>query len=150
MPEQNLPNEVQQQIEDLYSDGLVLAESGQNPEAWQKYVAALNLIPEPEYEWEITTKILVAMGDLRFRKPDFGGALQVFQDAVRCPGGLGDVFIHLRLGQCYFELGDEQGAADNLTRAYMGGGREAFEQEDPKYLALLERILKPPAGQNQL
>lgn len=150
MLERKLPPDVEQEIKSLCNDGATLVKLGQKPEAWQKYVAALNLLPEPEVEWEITTQILIAMGDLRFQKPDFAGSLQAFQDAVRCPGGLGDPFIHLRLGQCYLELGDEHRAADNLTRAYMGGGREVFQQEDPKYFAHIERLLTPPAGQDEL
>lgn len=150
MSAHSLPPDVLRQIEELCNEGSILAESGEHPEAWQKYVTALNLVPEPEFAWPVTTRILSSMGELRFRKPDFPGALQVFLDAVRCPEGLGDVLIHLRIGQCYYELGDEARAADNLTRAYMGGGREAFKGEDPKYFAFLERRLKPPKGQDRL
>jgi hypothetical protein len=60
------------------------------------------------------------------------------------------VFIHLRLGEIAFESGDRRRAADELARAYMGGGREAFATEDPKYLALVEEVLKPPKGQDRL
>ena len=36
----------------------------------------------------------------------------------------GNPFLRLRLGQVQVELGALDEAADNLTRAYMGGGRE--------------------------
>lgn len=33
-------------------------------------------------------------------------------------------------------------AADEFTRAYMGAGLEIFIEDDPKYLAFLEKKLK--------
>jgi hypothetical protein len=35
------------------------------------------------------------------------------------------------------ELGDHDRAADELMRAYMGGGPDIFDEDDPKYLAFL-------------
>jgi hypothetical protein len=32
----------------------------------------------------------------------------------------------------------------------MGGGSDIFKNEDPKYLAFLESVLKPPAGRSSL
>jgi tetratricopeptide (TPR) repeat protein len=123
---------------------------GDNRSAWASYVDALNLVPDPDDEQSITVEILKRMGELQFRKPDYAKACNVFKDAVRCRGGLGDVLIHLRLGQCYFEAGDRKRAADELARAYMGGGRDVFANEDPKYFRLVEDVLKPPAGMDYL
>jgi hypothetical protein len=61
-----------------------------------------------------------AIGDLYFMAGKFEKSFGAFEDAVRCPGGLGNAFIHLRLGECCFELGQPDRAADELTRAYMG------------------------------
>ena len=47
------------------------------------------------------------------------------------------VVPHLRLGQALLEQGEQDRAADELIRAYMGGGPELFERDDPKYLAFL-------------
>jgi hypothetical protein len=49
----------------------------------------------------------------------------------------GNPFIHLRLGQAQLELGNEERAADELMRAFMGGGHEIFESDDQKYLDFL-------------
>lgn len=57
---------------------------------------------------------------------------------MHCPGAIGNPFVHLRLGQAQFELGDMTRAADELARAYMGAGDEIFEEQDPKYLAFLK------------
>lgn len=70
--------------------------------------------------------------------------------AVRCPDGLGNLFIHLRLGECAFELGQISRAEDELTRAYMGAGREIFADEDPKYFKHLQTVLLPPPGESSI
>jgi len=47
---------------------------------------------------------------------------------MRCPGAIGNPFIHFRHGQCQFELGDLERAADELMRAYLGTGRKIFDE----------------------
>ena len=48
------------------------------------------------------------------------------------------------------QLGQMDKAQDELTRAYMGAGRDIFANEDPKYLAYLETILQPMPGHEKL
>jgi len=67
-----------------------------------------------------------------------------------CAEAIGNPFLHLRLGQSLFELGERRSALDELARAYLGGGREIFKREDPKYLAELGKMIRPPAGQDSL
>jgi hypothetical protein len=57
---------------------------------------------------------------------------------MRCPGAIGNPFLHLRLGQVQFELGDLTRAADELTRAYMGAGEDIFQEQAPKYFEFLK------------
>jgi hypothetical protein len=59
---------------------------------------------------------------------------------MRCPEAIGNPFIHLRLGQTQFELGNKDRAADELMRAYMGAGAEIFAEEAPKYLEFLGTV----------
>jgi hypothetical protein len=66
------------------------------------------------------------------------------QGAIFCPDGLGNPFLHLRLGQVQFELKNIDGAKDNLARAYMGGGDEILADDDPKYWRFIREILQPP------
>ena len=146
----DLPAKLQSDIKGICVEADGLAESGAPREAWAKYIEALALVPEPKTEWDLTTRILAGVGNVAFARKSYAKAKDALEDAVRCPGGLGDAFIHLRLGQCHYELGDRARAADNLARAYMGGGREAFANEDPKYFALVEEVLKPPAGMDRL
>jgi hypothetical protein len=63
---------------------------------------------------------------------------------MHCPGDIGNPFLHLRLGQSQLELGNRERAADELARAYMGGGKEIFEQDEPEYFQFLKTVLKKP------
>ena len=87
-----------------------------------------------------------AIGDMYFQLERFEDCREHFREAVHSPGGLGNPFIHLRLGQSALELGDEARAADELARAFMGGGEELFEGDDAKYLEFIQSRLQPPRG----
>jgi tetratricopeptide (TPR) repeat protein len=142
MAEHELDESVYSRIRDLCAKGDALATQQQFEKAFAFYRDALNLVPRPVEEWEATTWILVAIGDLYFMAGKFEKSFGAFEDAVRCPSGLGNAFIHLRLGECCFELGQPDRAADELTRAYMGAGREIFAKENFKYLQFLETRIK--------
>lgn len=132
-----LDDALHSRIKDLCAQGDALVEKRQFKEAFAFYSEALQLVPDPAEQYEATTWILTAIGDLYFAADKFEKSLTAFQDAVGCAGGLGNPFIHLRLGECRFELGELDRAADELARAYMGAGDEIFANEDEKYLAFL-------------
>lgn len=142
MSSDQLDDETHGNICDLCAQGDDLVDRREFESAFHCYLDALNQVPKPVENWEATTWILAAIGDLYWLEMKYGKALQAFEDAVRCPGGLGNPFIHLRIGQCCFELENPDRAADELTRAYMGEGRDIFETEDSKYLQFLESRLK--------
>lgn len=102
-------------------------------DALKCFEGAWMLLPEPREHWEAATWLLAGMGDAHFMQGHFEEARDAFVRAVRAPGGLGNPFIHLRLGQTALELRDEQRAGDELARAFMGGGEEIFAGEDEKY-----------------
>jgi tetratricopeptide (TPR) repeat protein len=145
MERNKLPKKVHEAITRLCAEGDELAKAGDARAAYDKYVEAWELVPEDKENWEASTWILSAVGEIQFRRKKFENSLDSFLRAVQCPNGLGNPYIHLRIGQAQFELGNLQGAGDNLTRAYMGAGEEIFKDEDPKYLAYLRTILRPPA-----
>jgi hypothetical protein len=97
---------------------------------------AYDVLPEPKIKWEAATWILAAIGDANFLGGDFVAGRDNLASAMHCPGAIGNPFLHLRLGQCQFELGLLDRAADELMRAYMGGGADVFD-EDLKYLRFL-------------
>ncbi|WP_408638339.1 tetratricopeptide repeat protein [Paenibacillus glufosinatiresistens] len=126
----------------MCTQGDAFMRTGNLNAAKQNYLAALRLLPDNPQEWEAATWIYVAIGDAHYRMKNYDKAFKSFYNAVRCPNGLGNPYIHLRLGQLYYEQGNHTKAADELTRAYMGGGIAIFMEDDPKYLAFLETILK--------
>lgn len=117
--------------------GDALADRGDFDGAIAAFEEAWALLPPPALRWEAATWILTAIGDAQFSAGRFDLAGRALAGAVRAPGGLGNPFIHLRLGQCAFERGELDRAADELMRAYMGDGPRVFEDEDPKYLRFL-------------
>jgi tetratricopeptide (TPR) repeat protein len=137
-----LPESIYAKIVELSEEGNSLAQRGDAKDAFQKFWAAFDLLPEPKQQWEAATWLLASIGDMLFLAGKFAEALDAFNDAVRCPNGLGQTFVHLRLGQCLLELGSKRKAADELMRAYMAGGREVFARQDGKYLAFLEEVLR--------
>lgn len=114
-----------------------LFDDGRFEEAIPVFQEAWLLLPEPKDEWNAAIWTLAAIGDCHFLMQDFVTARRVLLEAVAMSGGVGNPFLHLRLGEIALELGDEARAADELIRAYAVGGAEAFEGEDPKYLRFL-------------
>jgi tetratricopeptide (TPR) repeat protein len=140
-----LSDDVHDRVAVLCKNGDALAEKGEYSAALQEYWAAWDLLPEPHTEWDAATWILTAIGDANFLCGDFAAGKDNLSMAMRCPSAIGNPFIHLRLGQCQFELGNLDPAAEELARAYMGAGDEIFEGAE-KYFAFLKTRIKPPAG----
>ena len=76
-------------------------------------------MPEPKEAWDAALLIRSAVGDAYFFKGNYMLAAVSFSDAAAKLGGLGNPFVHLRLGECHYELGDMTAAADELARATM-------------------------------
>ena len=140
-----LPDALYEQIKTLCEQGDILAEEEQYAEALDSYWAALDLLPEPKEQWEAATWILGSIGDADYLSGDFEAGKDNLAGAITCPDGLGNPFLHLRLGECEFELNHLDQAAEELTRAYRAAGAEIFEEEDPKYFAFLKTRLEEPA-----
>ncbi|RKH57051.1 tetratricopeptide repeat protein [Corallococcus aberystwythensis] len=140
----SISDETHQRITNLCAEGDTAAGEDDFEQALKHFQAALALIPEPTRDHQQNTWVRAAIGDMYFQLERFEDCREHFVEAVYSPGGLGNPFIHLRLGQCALELGDEARAADELTRAYMGGGEEIFESEDAKYLEFIQPRLLPP------
>lgn len=140
-----LSDEAHERIQDLCKQGDVLADSDQYSAALLNYWAAWDLLPEPRTDWEAATWILAAIGDANFLGGDYTAGRDNLSLAMHCPDAVGNPFLHLRLGQCQFELGNLERAADELARAYLGAGAEIFERED-KYFSFLKTRIQPPPG----
>jgi tetratricopeptide (TPR) repeat protein len=141
-----LSDDLHTEIQKLCSVGDALANDGKYSDAIPTYWTAWDLLPEPKFEWEAATWVLAAIGDANFLGADFIAGRDNFGSAMRCPGAVGNPFLHLRLGQCHLELGEHDRAADELLRAYMGAGSDIFKDQDAKYLRFLQSKAKGIEG----
>ena len=137
-----LPDDVYTKITSLTEEGNTHFDSGRLAEALERFEKAMDLVPEPITDWEASTWILTAIADCHFLLGRFQEAHHTLSMGIHCPGALGIPFIHLRLGQVQYELGNMERAKDELARAYMGGGEELFELDDPKYLSYIKTFMK--------
>jgi tetratricopeptide (TPR) repeat protein len=133
-----LDDETYAEIQRICATGDDLVNESNYEEALTHYWKAYDLIPNPKTDWEATLWILIAIGDTNFLMNDFQSGATNLALAMHCPEAIGNPFIHLRLGQCMFELGFLDSAADELTRAYAVEGEEIFAEEDPKYFVFLK------------
>jgi len=133
---------IDREVKKHYQLGAAQHDAGNCQAALDEYQKALRLLPEPIEQWEASTWVLMAIGDCEFQLGDYQRAHYYLSRAMYCPGALGDPFIHLRLGQTQLELGNEERAKDELARAYMGGGKEIFADEDPKYYQFIKRFMR--------
>jgi tetratricopeptide (TPR) repeat protein len=141
-----LSGKTSKEIERLSLAGNRLLDERDFTGAYNHFIEALELLPDPKSKWSEATWLFAALGDVYFLSQGYSQALQAFTDAMHCPGALGNPFLHLRLGQCQLEAGNLDRAADELARAYMGAGLGIFQQDDPKYFEFLKTRLKPPAN----
>src|SRR5688572_10726504 len=128
-----LDDELHERIKQLCAHGDAAAERSEFGMAIKQYEAAWDLLPEPRTQWDAATWILAAIGDAHYCSGEFEQGRDALLTAMHCPNAVGNPFLHLRLGQCQFELGFKIIAGDELTRAYMGGGSDIFRDADPKY-----------------
>ncbi len=103
---------------------------------------AVKLVPEPFEDNEIATDLLVAIGDTYFDMKSYKKALEVFTDVLCCSGAISRPYIRIRRGQIAFEIGELQKAKTEFVCAYLNGGREAFQNENRKYLDFIEPSIR--------
>ncbi len=145
-----IPDECHDKITKLCSRGDAAVNKDDYKSAIAAYKEAWDLIPEPKTNFEAATWVLTAIGDTYFLSGDFTAARDNLTNAMQCPDAVGNPFIHLRLGQCQFELDNEERAVEELTRALMIKGESIFRDENPKYFDFLKtKIDAPPGGWGQ-
>ena len=137
-----LSDDIHQSIQRLCAEGDKYANDKHYREAIECFEQAIALLPQPLHNWEAATWVYAAIGDTRFLAGDYERARQALTQVMVCPKARTNPFLWLRRGQVYFELGDMQQAQDSLASAFMLGGQELFEGEDPKYAAFILPKLK--------
>lgn len=128
------------QIQELSEQGNALAEDEAFSDALEKFNAALMLVPEPKTEWEAATWLYASMGDMYYLQEDYAKAREQLYNALNCPDGQQNGFIHLRLGQALRRLHEQDKALDHLLRAYMIEGKDIFKGEREDFRFLKEHV----------
>ncbi|GKS92247.1 tetratricopeptide repeat protein [Acidovorax sp. SUPP2539] len=132
-----LPDDIYEQVTALAEKANEALESDRPSAAIEPLQRALDLLPAPQHEWEAWTWLNGSLGEAYFNLSDFKMARISFLDAMSGPGGEGNPYLLLRVGQSAFELGETAQAKQMLAQAHMQEGDELFSDEDPKYLAFL-------------
>ena len=97
-----LDERIYREICDLSQEGDQYLDDDNFELAEKKYLEALDLIPKPKTEWEASTWLYVALGEVYFFSSKYLEAISFFSEALKCPEGLGNPLINLRMGQCYY------------------------------------------------
>lgn len=137
MEANELPSATHEAITQFCADGDAFAGAGRYEEAIAEYNRAWEIVPEPKSQWNASTWILAAIADAAFLGGYAASAREALEYAMLCPDAVGNPFLHLRLGQVLLDAGEADRAADELMRAYMGGGADIFAAEDERYLSFL-------------
>ena len=141
-----LPDALHAQITELCRSGDELVSEDRFRDAISAYETAWDLLPEPREDWEAATFILAALGDAQIAMGEYALAAETLKRAMHCPDAIGNPYLHLRLGQCQFELNNLDRAGDELSRAFLLEGPLLFRDDDPKYLAYVKSVLREPEG----
>ena len=137
----SMDDKIYNKIQELCECGDDLTDLEQYEDAIEKYTQALNLIPEPKYYYEASTWVYTAIGDALFYLENYSHALNMFQEALKCPDGIGNPFVLVRIGECFFETDSLDNAKNYLLQAYMVEGEEIFENEDEKYFEVIRDLI---------
>lgn len=140
--QEELDDELYEQIESLSEEGNEFVDEDDYAAALKKFKEALALVPEPKTKWEAAFWLYASIGDMYLFLEDHRASAEAFYNALNCPDGQESAFVHLRLGEVLFEIGEKEEALDNLLRAYMLEGKKLFENEEEKYFDFLKKNIE--------
>lgn len=141
-----VPGPTAQQIQAFVGQGDEAMRQGDYETADKAYLEAFRLLPEPKLMVEGGVSVFTARVDVALKKKEYEKVTIMIENMMALhksgflEGIIGNPYLHLRLGQAQLELGNEKRAKDELARAFMGGGGEIFEGEDPKYFKFIRRF----------
>lgn len=135
-----LDDTIYDKITALCERGNSLADDNDIDGALQCFKDALELLPLPHYDWEAGAWLYASVGDMLYMKGDYRSSLENLREAEKCPTGLGNPFILLRKGQCYYYLGDIDNSKKCLFDAYLIDGKMIF-RENKKFFKLIKDMI---------
>jgi tetratricopeptide (TPR) repeat protein len=137
----NIDDSIYKEIQILCERADKMVESDNYVGAIEEYGRALSLVPEPKSDWEASGWIYCALGDVNFMLGNYDEALNYLFEVLKCPDEIGNPFVLLRIGQCFYEKKAIREAREYFIQAYMVEGVDIFEDEDDKYIKCIEDLL---------
>lgn len=139
------PTIATKRIRSLCQDGYGVYDQYEFREALRLFYQAWLLIPKPQSQFEEAGWVLSAIGDCYFRLELFDQAIESLESALHCPKVCGNPFVHLRLAQCYLDVGVKDLAQEHMCLAQQSNNAEILDGLAPRYLALSEQAISESA-----
>lgn len=136
-----LDDKLYEKIEMFSEQGNEYADNEQYEDAILNFEQALALIPSPKTDWEASTWLFASIGDMYYSLGKYKEAVNNLFDALNCPEGYSNPFIHLRLGECLYEIKQYDKAKEYLLQAYMLEGADIFSEQNSKYFELIQSLI---------
>lgn len=133
-----LPDDVHAEVTRLFQEGANYEDLNAPDAAVECHTKALELLPTPRTQWEAATLLYTALADALGALDRWADAHDALQLALASPGGKGNGYVWLRLGDAHKAEGRQAQALEAYTSAYMLEGAELFE-DSPEELAWLQR-----------
>lgn len=127
-------------VDELCLLGNKFANAGKYEQALSSYQNALKLLPNTDDYVEERIWLFTSIGDMLFQLKRFYEAIIELEKAYI--GEVSNPFIHLRLGQCYYEVNNTQKATEHLLQAFMLDGPRIFEGENFKYFNYIKPLVR--------
>jgi tetratricopeptide (TPR) repeat protein len=124
----DLSLEVLAEIERLCDSGDEAFDAEEQEGAESFYSQAWDLIPEPKINWQVSSSVLAALGDCYGAAGDYEQSAETFKFALLCVGAVKNPYLHFRLAQCLFLLGEHEQADPELLLTLEYGGAELLEE----------------------
>ena len=129
-----LPETLENNIRTLYNQGYDHYDKCHFKQALRTLYKGWVLIPQPQIEHEISGWILTAIGDCYYRMMNYKSGLEALRSAIHCPNTMQHAFVHLRLGQCLYELGQREDSYQEFKMAIKFGDTGVFNGQTAKYV----------------
>ena len=128
-----LDKTLSQQIRQLCQQGYERYDQGDYKAALRAFYRAWTQLPKPQTDYLEAGWVLAALGDTYFIKGDYPLGEEALRSALHCPDTNGNPFVHLRLGQCLYELDQQTQAKQQFCLALHHGGESLLSKTEQKY-----------------
>lgn len=136
-----LHQDIVEQIKQLCAAGYEQYDKGDFAQAIRLFYQAWIKLPKPQTDHVEAGWVLTALGDAYFQQHKYEQAIEALNSALFCPNLTDNPFLHLRLGQCHWEMNNPTQARSYLFKAYRHGGEALLRKELPKYSNAIADLL---------